>query len=49
MKSKLENTYMGQKVLFETELFGKKYFWLQDNDGTIYLAPMGEDGLPSFL
>lgn len=29
-----------------TWLFGKEYYWLRDVDGTIYLAHVGEDGLP---
>jgi hypothetical protein len=33
-----KNTWMGQKVLFLTELFSKKYYWMQDGDGTIYLV-----------
>lgn len=40
--------YMGQKILFKTNLFGKHYYWMQDGDGTIYLAKVGEDGLPDF-
>lgn len=28
---------MGQKVLFLTEHFGKKYLWLEDVDGTRYM------------
>lgn len=41
-------TYMGQKVLYETVLFGKNYFWMVDGDGTTYLAKKGDDGLPDF-
>ena len=36
---------MGQKVQFRTTLFGKDYFWMQDGDGTVYLAKE-KDGLP---
>lgn len=43
-----KNYYMGQEVLFPTELFGKRYFWMKDGDGTIYLTRMGEDGFPDF-
>jgi hypothetical protein len=35
-------------MLALTELFGKAYFWMQDIEGTIYLAKVGEDGLPDF-
>lgn len=38
---------MGQKVQFRTELFGKSYFWMQDGDGTVYLAK-DVDGVPDF-
>lgn len=38
--------YAGQKIRFTTELFGKAYFWMEDVDGTTYLAKIGEDGLP---
>lgn len=41
-------TYMGQKVLFSTRLFGKDYYWMQDVDGVIYLAHQDEHGLPDF-
>lgn len=30
--------YYTQEVLFQTELFGKTYFWMKDVDGTIWLA-----------
>lgn len=40
-------TYFGQRVLFATNLFGKDYFWMQDGDGTVYLAKE-TDGLPDF-
>lgn len=43
----MTNEYMGQKILFETSLFGKDYFWMQDGDGTIYLAK-SVDGVPDF-
>lgn len=38
--------YYTQTVLFQTNLFGKDYFWMQDVDGTIYLlkAKAGQDG-----
>lgn len=42
-----KNTYMGQKVLFRTSLFGKFYFWMQDGDGVTYLV-RESDGLPDF-
>lgn len=50
------STYMGQKVLFETSLFGKNYFWMQDGDRVIYLAKakptkgfsLSPDGLKEF-
>lgn len=42
-----KHTYMGQKVLFQTFLFGKPYFWMQDGDGVVYLAK-NKDGLPDF-
>jgi len=37
-----------QKVLFQTHLFGKDYFWMEDVDGQTYLLKE-KDGLPSFL
>lgn len=40
--------YMGQKVLYLTTLFGKQYFWMQDGDGVVYLAKVGDDGQPDF-
>jgi len=43
-----KNLYMGQEVLFKTVLFDKEYFWMKDGDGVIYLAKVGEDGLPDF-
>lgn len=33
-----KNMWFTQEILFETELFGKKYFWMKDVDGKIYLA-----------
>lgn len=45
-KIKANTTWKGQKVLFYTELFGKEYYWMQDIDGTIYLARVGKDGFP---
>ena len=30
--------YFTQTILGDTVLFGKRYFWMQDVDGTIYLA-----------
>jgi len=30
--------WMGQKILFQSTLFGKEYFFMQDHDGTIWLA-----------
>ena len=30
--------YYTQEILFQTNLFGKDYFWMKDVDGTIYLA-----------
>jgi hypothetical protein len=38
--------YFTQTVLFKTHLFGKDYFWMEDVDGTTYLAHESEDGLP---
>lgn len=35
-----------QTVLFKTHLFGKDYFWMQDVDGTVYLAKVDENGNP---
>lgn len=32
-----------QKILKETQLFDKRYLWLEDVDGTIYLARWHED------
>lgn len=43
----MTNTYMGQKVLSLTTIFGKSYFWMQDGDGVIYLVKE-VDGLPDF-
>lgn len=42
-------TYMGQKILFQTVLFGKSYYWMEDGDGTTYLAKVGENGEPVFI
>ena len=44
----MSNYYMGQKVLALTILFGKQYFWMQDIEGTVYLAKVGADGNPDF-
>jgi len=33
-----KQTYMGQKIHYQTVLFGKRYFWMEDGEGTIYLA-----------
>lgn len=30
--------YFSQTILFQTHLFGKEYFWMEDVDGTTYLA-----------
>lgn len=38
--------YFSQTILSEDFLFGKKYFWMQDVDGTIYLVRMDENGYP---
>lgn len=43
-----KSTYMGQVVLFQTSLFGKSYFWMQDGDEIIYLVKE-IDGKPSFI
>ena len=45
-KLKANTKWYNQKVLFFTELFGKPYYWMEDGDGTIYLAKCGEDGNP---
>ena len=31
-------TYMGQKILFQTVLFGKSYYWMEDGDGIVGVA-----------
>ena len=43
-----KNMYLTQEILFETNLFGKEYFWMKDIDGTVYLVKKGEDGTPVF-
>lgn len=49
-----KETYMGQIILGQTYLprhpamKGKLYFWMQDGDGVVYLAKVGEDGRPDF-
>lgn len=45
-KYKEGSEWMGQKILFDTHLFGKNYYWMQDGDGTIWLALMDEYGTP---
>lgn len=30
--------WWSQKILFMTEIVGKKYFWMEDVDGHIYIA-----------
>lgn len=40
-----KNVIMNQKVLFETELFGKRYFWMKDPTGVTYLVKE-KDGVP---
>lgn len=40
--------YMGQEILFLTNLFDKEYYWMKDGDGTIYLTHVGDDGTPDF-
>lgn len=42
------NYYLNQKILYSTMLFGKQYYWMQDGDGTVYLAHINEDGTPDF-
>lgn len=43
------DTYVrGQRVLFKTNLFNKEYFWMEDIDGTVYLASIDEYGNPEF-
>ena len=42
-------TYMGQKILFRTVLFGKDYYWMEDGDGVVYLAKVGENNEPVFV
>ena len=39
--------WLSQTVLFETFMFGKSYFWMQDVDGKIYLTKSDANGLPS--
>ena len=41
-------TWLGQKFLFPTALFGKVYYWFEDSDGKVYLVRAAEDGLPRF-
>lgn len=33
---------LGHKAMFLTELFGKKYVWMRDHEGTFYLQKAGE-------
>lgn len=44
---RLKGTFAGQKITYSSFLFGKNYFWMQDGDGTIYLAK-NVDGKPDF-
>lgn len=39
-------THQGHRVHGNTFLFGKHYFWMEDPEGTIYLA-RERDGIPS--
>lgn len=38
--------WLTQKVEFMTTLFDKDYYWMQDVDGSTYLAKVGKDGTP---
>ena len=38
--------FYSQTILGTTTLFGKEYVWLQDVDGTVYLAHIDEFGQP---
>jgi hypothetical protein len=38
--------WYNQQVLMETYLFGKSYYWMQDTEGTIYLAKNDANGNP---
>ena len=46
------NYWMNQKILSKTYLpaggwaKGREYYWMEDADGTQYLAKIGEDGNP---
>lgn len=40
--------WMGQTVLFKSNLYGKDYYWMRDGDGTHYLVKCGSDGFPDF-
>jgi hypothetical protein len=44
-------TFAGQRVIAPgiSNLFGKEYVWLQDHDGTIYILPLDENGVPQFV
>lgn len=44
-------TFQGQRVIAPgiTTMFGKEYVWMQDRDGTIYILPLDEEGVPQFI
>jgi hypothetical protein len=44
-------TWMGQKIVAPgvSELFGKRYIWLQDHDGTIYALRLDDNDVPQLV
>lgn len=43
---KTGNYYFTQKMIALTELFGREYYWMEDTDGTLWLAQVDENGNP---
>jgi hypothetical protein len=41
--------WKGQTITHLTELFGKRYYWMHDIDGTVYLAGIDDEGNPVIL
>ncbi len=50
-KQRVIGTWAGQSIIVPgvSELFGKRYIWLQDSDNTIYTLPLGDDDVPQLL
>ena len=49
--AKAQGTWNGQKIVYPgvSVLFGKRYIWLEDHDGTTYALRLDDNDVPRFV